>query len=90
MDMISDLLLEDHKTIEGYIKNLDSLIVKLRISDKLSNRNKQDLIKIYNDSIIPWIKEYYLNNKELPEKEESEMIDFILDLTNTASKLLNK
>lgn len=88
--MISNLILEDHKTIEGYIKNLDLLIVKLRNLDKLTDKNKQNLISIYNDIMLPWIEEYYLNNKELSPKEESEMIDFILDLTNTALKILNK
>jgi hypothetical protein len=90
MDMISNLLLEDHKTIEGYIKNLDSLIVKLRTSDRLTDKNKQSLLVIYTDTIIPWMEEYYLSNKELTKEEESEMIDFILDLTNTALKILNK
>ena len=33
---------------------------------------------------------YYLTNKELTSKEESEMIDFILDLTSIAYKILNK
>lgn len=88
--MIYNPILEDHKTIEGYIKNLDSLIVKLRKLDKLTDKNKQNLISIYNDIVLPWVEEYYLNNKELPPKEESEMIDFILDLTNTALKILNK
>jgi hypothetical protein len=88
--MISNLLLEDHKTIEGYIKNLDSLIVKLRTSDRLTDKNKQSLLVIYTDTIIPWMEEYYLSNKELTKEEESEMIDFILDLTNTALKILNK
>jgi hypothetical protein len=88
--MISNLLLEDHKTIEGYLKNLDSLVVKLRTLDKLTDKNKQFLIEIYNNTIIPWMEEYYLNDKELTQEEESEMIDFILDLTNTALKILNK
>jgi hypothetical protein len=31
-----------------------------------------------------------LNDKELSPQEESEMIDFILDLINIALKILNK
>lgn len=90
MDMISNLILEDNKSIEGYVKNLDSLIVKLRNLNKLTDKNKQYLISIYSDTIIPWMEEYYLSNKELTKEEESEIIDFILDLTNTALKILNK
>lgn len=90
MDMISNLILEDSKSIEGYVKNLDSLIVKLRNLNKLTDKNKQYLISIYSDTVTPWMEEYYLNNKELSPKEESEMIDFILDLTNVALKILNK
>jgi hypothetical protein len=90
MDMISNLVLEDNRSIEGYVKNLDSLIVKLRNLDKLTDKNKQYLISIYSDTIIPWMEEYYLNDKELSPQEESEMIDFILDLINIALKILNK
>jgi hypothetical protein len=90
MDMISNLVLEDNRSIEGYVKNLDSLIVKLRNLDKLTDKNKQYLISIYSDTIIPWMEEYYLNDKELSLQEESEMIDFILDLINIALKILNK
>jgi hypothetical protein len=85
-----NLVLEDHKTIEGYIKHLDSLIVKLRNLNQLNDKNKQELISIYNNNILPWVETYYLFNKELTTTEESEMIDFILDLTNTATKILNK
>lgn len=88
--MMFNLVLEDHKTIEGYIKHLDSLIVKLRNLNQLNDKNKQELISIYNNNILPWVETYYLFNKELTTTEESEMIDFILDLTNTATKILNK
>lgn len=88
--MMFNILLEDNKTIEEYIKNLESLIVKLRESDKLTNKDKQQLISIYNETIFPWMEKYYLTNKELTSKEESEMIDFILDLTSIAYKILNK
>jgi hypothetical protein len=90
MGMTFDLVLEDHKTIEGYIKHLDSLIVKLRNLNQLTDKNKQELILIYNDDILPWVENYYLFGKELTPKEESEMIDFILDIINTATKILNK
>lgn len=88
--MIPNSLSEDNKTIEGYIKNLESLIIKLRTLNKLNNKNKQYLISIYNDTITPWMEEYYINDKNLTKEEESEMIDFILDLTNTSTKILNK
>lgn len=90
MDMIFNLILEDHKIIEEYIKHLDSLIVKLRKLNKLTDKNKQELILIYNNNIIPWVENYYLFGKELTQEEETEMIDFILDLTNTAIKIINK
>ena len=54
--MMFNILLEDNKTIEEYIKNLESLIVKLRESDKLTNKDKQQLISIYNETIFPWME----------------------------------
>ena len=82
------LLLEDNKNIEGYIKYLDSLILKLRTIKGIDEPTKQKLLSTYNEIISPWMKKYYLINKEISENEEMEMIDIILDNINMINKLL--
>ena len=81
-------LLEDNKNIEGYIKYLDSLILKLRTIKGIDESTKQKLLSTYNEIISPWMKKYYLINKEISENEEMEMIDIILDNINMINKLL--
>jgi hypothetical protein len=85
------LLLEDNKTVEGYVKHLDELIIKFKNSNKLKQDDPlyKELINT-NNKIANWIKNYILINKEIfPEKEE-EMINAILDRIGSINKILNK
>lgn len=82
------LLLEDNKNIEGYVKYLDSLILKLRTIKGIDEPTKQKLLSTYSEFISPWMKKYYLLNKEISENEEMEMIDIILDNINMINDLL--
>jgi hypothetical protein len=83
-----NLLLEDNETIEGAIKILDKLIIKLRNTKDIDVKTKQNLLEIYNNLILPWMEEFYLLNKNLSEIEEKEMIDIILDNISMINKLL--
>jgi hypothetical protein len=83
-------LLEDNKSIEGYITYLDQLIVKLRTTKGIDEELKKELLKFYETLIHPWTKKYYLSNKEISENDEKEMIDIILDKSNEISKLINE
>jgi hypothetical protein len=83
-----NLLLEDNETIEGAIKILNKLIIKLRNTKDIDVKTKQNLLEIYNNLILPWMEEFYLLNKNLSEIEEKEMIDIILDNISMINKLL--
>jgi hypothetical protein len=83
-------LLEDNTSIENSIKYLDSLIVKLRNRSNINNKNKQYLLSLYNDVIIPWVDKYYITGVETSKDEEQEMMNIILDNISIISKFLNK
>jgi regulator of sirC expression with transglutaminase-like and TPR domain len=83
-------LLEDNKNIEGYVKYLDNLIIKLKASNKLKHDDPlyKELIST-NNKIASWMKNYILLNKEIDPKDEEIMINAILDRVNSINKILN-
>lgn len=82
-------LLEDNKNIEGYVKYLDDLIIKLKNSNKLKQDDPlfKELIST-NNTIASWMKNYILLNKEIDLKDEEIMINAILDRVNSINKIL--
>lgn len=84
-------LLEDNKTVEYYIQNLDSLIIKLKDSELLNKNPKlyKYIEGFYNTLIKDWVENYNLWNKDLDKEDEENLINEILDLNNLIKKTLN-
>lgn len=82
-------LLEDNKNIEGYVKYLDNLIIKLKTSNKLKHNDPlyKELIST-NNKIASWMKNYIMLNKEINPEDEEIMINAILDRINSINKII--
>lgn len=79
--MMFNLLLEDIKNVENIIDYLNSIVTKLRISNKLNENPKLfNYIKNYYDEVINKFYDYYIvQNNKLDPKIEEEIIDGIID-----------
>jgi len=84
-----NLLLEDNKDVESWVKQLDQLIVKLRNSGKL--KKDPELFKyieqFYEDKIIPFTRHHYLVDKEMDSKYEDTIKNDIIDLIITLGNI---
>ena len=82
-------LLEDNKDIASWIKQLDLLIIDLRVSGKL--HKDPELLKLiqdfYEDEIIPFTRHHYLTGKETNSKYENKIKDSIIDLIVTLGNI---
>lgn len=89
--MIYNLLFEDNKDIDSLIDHLNSKIVELRKTKILKEEDDlfRNLKLIYEESINPWMKDYFLLDKELSKEDEQELIDLILDAISTINKIIN-
>lgn len=87
--MFNILLLEDNKNIESLIQYLDSLIVNIRKSGKLSSDPElleyiQDFYETYP---MFFYENYVIKNIEIDSRLEQEIINEILDFINNLNSI---
>lgn len=83
-----NLIVENNEDIDSLVKYLDKRIIELRRKNVLTTSDLSFLTKFYQETILPWMKEFYLPNKVVDKQDESEIINSILDVVNWLKKIL--
>ena len=73
---------ETGESIEKLINHLEQKILKMNHLMNKDDKIFKELTNLYNNLIIPWYDNYMFNKTEIDKKEETEMVNIILDALN--------
>jgi len=80
MGIMSKILREDNEQISEMVKQLDKKILDLKVNNKIPSEYLEALVEFYQDAILPWMKQYYLVDKEIEPENEQAVQDKIYSL----------
>ena len=78
---------EENQDIDGIILYLESLVVKLRKSNKLDNSTINIIQSLFDDEIKYYMDNYYLPGVEIDSKYEEQITNELLDLISILKKI---
>jgi hypothetical protein len=78
---------EENQDIDGIISYLESLVVKLRKSNKLDNSTINIIQSLFDDEIKYYMDNYYLPGVEIDSKYEEQITNELLDLISILKKI---
>ena len=78
---------EENQDIDGIISYLESLVVKLRKSNKLDNNTINIIQSLFDDEIKYYMDNYYLPGVEIDSKYEEQITNELLDLISILKKI---
>jgi hypothetical protein len=78
---------EENQDIDGIISYLESLVVKLRKSNKLDNNTINIIQSLFDDEIKYYMDNYYLPGIEIDPKYEEQITNELLDLISILKKI---
>ena len=71
---------EDNKDIDAWISHLESLVVKLRRSNKLNTHTLKLIQDLFDNEISYYMSNYYISNIEISSKYEEQIINSLMDI----------